>query len=113
MKSNLQKKKKNRGQFNPPPISTPPTRRPPAITTRRPLPTRRPPAGPTNRPEAQVPSASISSLDINSVEDEDFLSPFDNPPFISADGKEPRVKANINNRFKQVNIFPYVIIQEF
>lgn len=26
------------------------------------------------------------------------VNPFDNPPFISADGKKPRVKANINNR---------------
>ena len=26
------------------------------------------------------------------------MNPFDNPPFISADGKKPRVKANINNR---------------
>ena len=40
--------------------------------------------------------------DINSVEDEDFVNPFNNPPFISADGKKPRVKANIDNRFKQV-----------
>ncbi len=40
--------------------------------------------------------------DINSVEDEDFTNPFRNPPFISADGKKPRVKANIDNRFKQV-----------
>jgi len=27
-----------------------------------------------------------------------IVNPFDNPPFISADGKKPRVKSNINNR---------------
>ena len=45
----------------------------------------------------------IDSGDNDPVEDvtvEPVVNPFDNPPFISADGKKPRVKANLNsNKF--------------
>ena len=33
-----------------------------------------------------------------------IVNPFDNPPFISVDGKKPRVKANINNKFTKNKI---------
>ena len=33
------------------------------------------------------------------VTENSIVNPFDNPPFISADGKKPRVKANLNTKF--------------
>ena len=36
---------------------------------------------------------------LEDVSEPPVVNPFDNPPFISVDGKRPRVKANINNKF--------------
>ena len=36
---------------------------------------------------------------VEDVTENSIVNPFDNPPFISADGKKPRVKANLNTKF--------------
>lgn len=57
----------------------------------------------SNRVEDDKRKFSFASQDTpasNQVQEDATLapSPFDHPPFISADGKKPRVKANINNQ---------------
>merc|ERR1712218_631758 len=41
--------------------------------------------------------------ELGDVNEEPIVNPFDNPPFISADGKKPRVKANLNSKFAKSN----------
>ena len=46
---------------------------------------------------SQTPAPDTDPLE--DVSEPPIVNPFDNPPFISVDGKRPRVKANINNKF--------------
>ena len=62
----------------------------------------RPTPNPLSRisPPPQDDRRSFISNDIvEDVTEEPIVNPFDNPPFISADGKKPRVKANLNTKF--------------
>ena len=70
-------------------------------------------ARPVSRPSPPPPAADdirsfvpplIQDNDVvEDVTEQPIVNPFDNPPFISADGKKPRVKANLNTKFAHNN----------
>ena len=55
-----------------------------------------PPVQDDRRSFVAVPPLIEDNDAVEDVTEEPIVNPFDNPPFISADGKKPRVKANLN-----------------
>lgn len=55
-----------------------------------------PPVQDDRRSFVAVPPLIEDNDVVEDVTEEPIVNPFDNPPFISADGKKPRVKANLN-----------------
>ena len=66
----------------------------------------RPTPNPLSRPSPPPEDDRRSFISNDIVEDvteDPVVNPFDNPPFITVDGKKPRVKANLNTKFAHGN----------